>query len=394
MRVPVNGCERKARRGSGAAPLPHEVAVAKHPRQDHLPPERLSDAEQRADHVRAVPRLLQVVLDRVARVDPLAHLLARQRGVLGRGGHVLAVEVLVRVDEPEAVLSQPLPLAVREGVPFGELVRHVHRHGRGGAGQRVRVLHEVGVPVEEARERQHREPKVGPVGAGGDGEESLDAAALNAQRRGRAHLCEHVEGGLVSDAVLLCVGDRLSPQLRELDRVWLGAQVDEPGVEVAVHQRRARVEGDIDAVGGDGDVCEGIVALRHQRARVMHEDGVGVARPHVVAEGEQLAVEAHLEHAHLRVQLRVRPHVAGRALLERRRHVPALDEDARQLVRAARLHHLAVERADQDRVDAGRTRRPRPVASHRRDGAGGESHHQVGAGGESLHLRGQPLAAR
>ena len=41
--------------------LPHKVAVAEHPRQDDLAAERLGDAEQRADDLGAVRRLLQVV---------------------------------------------------------------------------------------------------------------------------------------------------------------------------------------------------------------------------------------------------------------------------------------------------------------------------------------------
>lgn len=45
---------------------------------------------------------------------------------------------------------------------------------------------------------------------------------------------------------------------------------------------------------GDSDVCVHVSSGAHQWPWVTHEDGVGVARPHVVAESEQLAVETNL----------------------------------------------------------------------------------------------------
>eukprot|EP00966_Prymnesium_polylepis_P121409 2805905-Prymnesium_polylepis.1 len=83
-----------------------------------------------------------------------------------------------------------------------------------------------------------------------------------------------------------------------------------------------------DAIGGDGNVCVRPRCHLHQRSRVAHEDGVGVARPHGEAKREQLAVEAHLEHAHLGVERWIGAHVGRTPLEERFGHLAAIDEDA------------------------------------------------------------------
>ena len=73
---------------------------------------------------------------------------------------------------------------------------HVDRHQRERGGQRVCVLDEERVPVEEAREGQHGELER-PVSPVGRGEEARDALAICGLERFRTpELRHHVEGGL------------------------------------------------------------------------------------------------------------------------------------------------------------------------------------------------------
>ena len=67
-------------------------------------------------------------------------------------------------------------------------------------------------------------------------------------------LRHHVEGRLVTDALLLRRRNRLPPALGEFDDLGPSSHVHEARVEVAVQQRVTIVARHVDAIGGDGDV--------------------------------------------------------------------------------------------------------------------------------------------
>ena len=74
-------------------------------------------------------------------------------GALARGGDVASCEIGVVVDEPEPRLAHPLPLAVCKSGALRELVGQVHGERRRRIRQRVRVLHEERVAIQELAQR-------------------------------------------------------------------------------------------------------------------------------------------------------------------------------------------------------------------------------------------------
>lgn len=67
---------------------------------------------------------------------------------------VPAIEIRIIIDQPQSSLAQSLPFAICELRTLGKLIGHVHRVGRGCIGQRVHVLNEEGVTIEELGGRQ------------------------------------------------------------------------------------------------------------------------------------------------------------------------------------------------------------------------------------------------